>query len=101
MRPLRAKIHMNENMEEHRKYKVRCAVFGSKPEPRIEWFINGEKIINQYTTVRYYSHQNQTLVTWTQGPGYLLKHNSRSQPLTHGYSLHPTPRICKKILRGT
>ena len=59
MRPLRAKIHMNENMEEHRKYKVRCAVFGSKPEPRIEWFINGEKIINQYTTVRYYSHQNK------------------------------------------
>ena len=42
---------MNENMEEHRKYKVRCVVFGSKPEPHIDWYIGGEKIINQYNTV--------------------------------------------------
>lgn len=51
LKPLRAKIHMNENMEEHRKYKVRCVVFGSKPEPHIDWYIGGEKIINQYNTV--------------------------------------------------
>ena len=46
---------MNENMQEHRKYKVRCVVFGSKPEPRIEWFINGERIIDQYATVSFFS----------------------------------------------
>lgn len=41
---MRAKIHLNENMEEHRRYKIRCAVVGSKPAPVIDWYINDKKI---------------------------------------------------------
>ena len=51
VRPLRAKIHISENLEEHKKYKVRCAVFGSKPPPVIEWYINREKLDTKYTSV--------------------------------------------------
>ena len=31
-------------MEEHRRYNVRCAVFGSKPHPSVEWYIGDDKI---------------------------------------------------------
>ena len=55
---------MNENMQEHRKYKVRCVVFGSKPEPRIEWFINGERIIDQYATVRFFFYISKALIIY-------------------------------------
>ena len=51
VRPVRAKIHVNENMEEHRRYKLRCAVFGSKPAPVIDWYINGNKIDSSYPMV--------------------------------------------------
>jgi hypothetical protein len=53
VRPLRAKIHLNENMEENRRYKARCAVFGSKPPPKIDWYINGKKIDTAHPTVLY------------------------------------------------
>lgn len=53
MKPLRAKIHFNENMEENRRYKVRCAVVGSKPPPIIDWYINGQQIDLSQQTVRY------------------------------------------------
>ena len=55
LRPLRADVKMTESMEEQRRYKARCIVFGSKPPPVIQWYMNGEKLDSvEYPTVRIY-----------------------------------------------
>ena len=61
LRPLRADVKMTESMEEQRRYKARCIVFGSKPPPVIQWYMNGEKLDSvEYPTVRIYEIKKES-----------------------------------------